>query len=189
MAFEFLDLENKMYIPTQQLLNQFRKDLVGLPGTIRENLIQLHHEAAVLGREFYAAPLDTLTRWYDQAVIYGTELYAGFFENIIPQVEANYQEIASMTTDWVGRTRDNINYMVENPQQITTEAIQTMTENLTAVGNLSKEMVEELQDKTAEIIALLLDHPWQTLESGAMDLLANLLDGYFELVSSLLATM
>lgn len=189
MAFEYLDLENKMYAPTQQLLNQLQINLTELYETIRQSLLHAHNEVAVLGREFYDAPLDTTSRWYDQAIIYGTDLYAVFFDVVLPKAEANYQEILIAASDWTDRTRETISFMVENPSQVTVEAIQTMTENLTTVGNVSMEMVQDLQNKTAEIVVLLLRHPWQTLETATMELLSDLLNGYFELVSALLSTM
>ena len=189
MAFEHLDLENKWYIPTQQLLDQLQIDLATLHDAAIQSLIRIHDNIAALSAELYDAPLSTLTRWYDQAVGVSVNLYASFLEVAIPQIEANYREILTTTTDWSNKTREHIAFMVDNPEQVTTEAIQTITENLTAIGNVSAELTEYLQEKTAAIVALLLEHPWQTLESASMELLSNLLKGYFELVSSLLASM
>nr|WP_305909689.1 hypothetical protein [Methylomarinum sp. Ch1-1]MDP4522619.1 hypothetical protein [Methylomarinum sp. Ch1-1] len=81
MAYEYLDLENKLYIPTQKLLDQIQLDLAGLFTMIRQGAIDAHNSLAVLGREWYDDPIATSERWYNQAVAYGADLYAVFLKN------------------------------------------------------------------------------------------------------------
>ncbi len=198
MAFEYLDLENKMYVPTQQLISQIQLDLISLYASVRQHLIDAHSTLAVLCKEFYDNPVATMALWYNQSANYCTELYAGITEQLIPQVQSDYEKLlAQVQTDYEKilasasefalQTRDNISYMTENPEQVTAEAIEAMNETLTAAGNVSTELLDELQTKTSEIITLLLEQPLQTMEAAYMQVLTSLLNSYFELVSGILA--
>ncbi len=64
------------------------------------------------------------------------------------------------------------------------ESIRSITDILAVMGNASVELIEQLREKTAAIVSLLLERPMQTLESTASELLTDLIDGYFELVST-----
>lgn len=189
MALEYLDLENKLYVPTTQLFGQLQVDLTAIYESSRNNLIQIHREIALLGREFYDAPLETLAIWYDQAVSYGTGLYADWLDNVLPRVEERYREMTDASADFVATARDNIHFMIENPQQVTAEAIQWITDNVTMASTASLELIAQLQDKTTEIVALLSEQPLQTLDAGVKQVLAGLLESYFEMVTSLLAVL
>ena len=178
MAFEYLDLENKLYIPMQQLITQIQLDLVSFYTSIRQTSIDVHNSLATLGKELYDSPVETLTLWFNQASGYGTELYAVFAEQLKPLAETSYEEMLTSASDYAVKIRDTVGYVTENPEQVTAEAIASMTSTRTAAGNVS-----------AEIVALLLEQPLQTLEPAYMELLSSLLNGYFELVSTLLASL
>lgn len=189
MAFENLDLESKVYIPTQQLIGQWQSDLAALYLTIRQNLVEAHHAVAALGKEVYDNPLKTLSDWYNQTVTACVDLYAELFEQVLPQAEQSYDHVLAVASNYAEKTKDSLNYLIENPQQVSADAIEAMTESLSAAGEASTELFEALQEKSAEIVTLLTEHPLQTLESAAMESLSALLDVYFELVSALLASV
>lgn len=189
MAFENLDLESKVYIPTQQLISQLQNDLATLYVTIRQGLIDAHNTVAILGKEVYDNPLETLSAWYNQSVASCTELYAGFFEKVLPKAEHNYEQMLVMVSGYSDQAQNSLIYMVENPQQVSADAIESITESLSATADVSSELFEVLQEKTAEIITLLSEQPLQTLEAATMETLSALLDAYFELVNVLLVSL
>lgn len=189
MAFEYLDLENKMYIPTQKLISQIQLDLLSLYASLRQHLIDWHTQFAGLAKEFYDNPVATSALWYDQSVSFATDLYAKLNAQLLPKAQRSYEEMLATASEVAAQTQDTISYMVDNPEQVTAEAIATMSETLTAAGNVSAELIDEIQAKTSEIVALLLEQPLQTLEATYMQVLSSLLESYFELVSNLLITL
>lgn len=189
MALKYLDLENKLYTPTQELMAKFQNEFMTLYNYLSEYLLEMHSIIVALGLEWYENPMVTTTKWYDTSVLYGNELYARVVEDIIPQMETKYDEVVVASTDFGTKTMDSINYVIENPEQVTSESIESVTATLTEAGNISTELVTELQDKTSEIVALLLDKPLETIENAYMDILTTLLNSYFELVSNILVSI
>jgi len=189
MAFEFLDLDNKLYTPTKMLSSQFQSELSHLYLAVRQYLIDAHRSLALSGKEWYENPVETTKQWGDVSVAYGSEVYAKVTNELIPQAEAEYADFLLAANDLGARTKQSINYVVENPNQVTTETIESITQSLTEAGNLSTELATELQLQTSEIVALLLEQPMQTLESAYMEILSSLLNGYFELVSNILISL
>jgi hypothetical protein len=87
------------------------------------------------------------------------------------------------------KTMDSINHIIDNPEQVSAETIESMTETLAMASNISSELVTELQGKSSEIMGLLLEQPMQTLEAAYTEILSSLLNGYFELVTNILASL
>ena len=186
MAFEFLDLESKLFFPSKMLASQLQNEFSTLYGAIRQYLIDTHSSIALAGKEWYTNPVETSTQWGEISAAYGSELYAKLTNELIPQAEAGYQGLILAANDLGLKTKESINFVIENPTQVTTETIESITSSLTEVGDLSAEVATELQLKTTEILDLLLEQPMQTLESAYMEILTSLLNGYFELVSNIL---
>lgn len=189
MSFEYLDLENKLYIPTQSLITQIHYSLINIYGFIRQFLIDANSTVAALGLEWYDNPIDTTVSWYEQSVIYGADLYARVLDELLPQTQATYIEMLAVANNISMNTIDSIYHIIDNPEQVSAETIESMTETLSMASDISLELVNELQSKSAEIIALLLEQPMQTLEAAYMELLSSLLNGYFELVSNILLSI
>jgi len=189
MAFEFLDLESKLYTPTKMLTSQLQNEFVNLYAAIRQTLIDAHSSIALSGKQWYANPIETTTQWSEISAAYGSELYAKLTNELIPQAEAEYTDLLVAANDFGVRTIQSIDFAIENPSQVSTEAIQSITGSLTEAGNLSTELAAELQFKTEEIVELLIAQPILTLESAYMEILTSLLNGYFELVSNILISL
>lgn len=189
MALEYLDLENKLYIPTQTLITQIHYSLINIYGFIRQYLIDTQDTVSALGQEWYDNPIETTTLWYEQSVNYGTDIYVKVLDQLLPQTKATYNEMLVTANDLGIKTMDSINHIIDNPEQVSAETIESMTETLTMASNISSELVNELQGKSSEIIGLLLEQPMQTLEAAYMEILSSLLNGYFEVVSNILASL
>lgn len=189
MAFENLDLESKVYIPTQQLVAQLQADFLNGYSALRQELIDAHDTVAMLSKKVYDNPGETLPAWYDQAVASCTDLYAGWFEKVLPQAEQSYLHALTATSDTIIKAQNSLAYIIENPKQVSAEAIETITKSFASAGDVSAELLEAVEAKSAEIIALLSEHPIQTLESATMETLTVLLDAYFDLVNALLVNL
>lgn len=103
--------------------------------------------------------LKTFGIWYTQAVADNAGIYTGWFETAPPQIEYSHQEMKVSTAVFIAKARNEINFMMENSQQVTTEAMQSLTDNLTMASSASLELIEQQQDKTGEIVVLLLEEP------------------------------
>ena len=189
VAFEFLDLENKLNIPTQELWVKLQSELINLYAIIQQFSIETHDTIAALGVEWYTEPVLTTRQWYHQAVASGTELYAKVTGEILPQAEAKVDELVVAANEFGTKTVDSMMFVIDHPEQVTAESIEFLTESLAGAKDISTELALEIQEKGSEIIALLLEQPLQTLESAYMELLTTLLNSYFELVSNILATL
>ncbi len=114
MAIESLDLENKLYVPTRQLLARLQTELVSYYQIVRLSVIKAHDQVAMLGKEFYDAPQETLALCNDRSVLYVSGFYADLFETVLPGVEANYRQVLTATSDFAARSRKYVDYLVEN---------------------------------------------------------------------------
>ncbi|MCK5831119.1 MAG: hypothetical protein KAH20_12555 [Methylococcales bacterium] len=186
MAFEYLDLENKLFIPTQTLWTKLQVELINLVTKVRQFLIEVHDTVAALGVEWYDSPILTTTKWYDHSVILGNELYVKVTDEFWPQAEIQYDEILVATHESGSKILNTYYYFKENPEQVSIDSIEFLTESLVKVGNISAELTAELQTKGAEIVSLLLEQPLQTFELACKEILTALLNGYFEIVSNIL---
>ncbi len=186
MAFEYLDLETKVYLPTQALINQLQIDVISLYGMLTQFMLAAHQKMAVLGNTWYAEPIATSKLWYGQWVEYGTVMYAVLLDEILPQAETTYTAMLTSSNQFSVNVLNNLNYIIDNPEQVSAESIEFMTETLIHVGNVSTEMASELQTKTAEIVELLMQQPLEMLEASYISILTGLLDTYFALVSNIL---
>lgn len=186
MKLDSLDLEHKLYQPTQQLYTQLQLFVIGLYNDISLYLVDLHHTVAILSKRWYDSPVATTKEWYRLSADYNADMYAILMDEILPKTELAYQEVLTSANEYRMETLEQLNYMIDNPEQVTAESIEVMTETLTAAGNQSAEWLAELQGKSADIIELLLAQPLETMEAASMELLAGLLNGYFAVVSNML---
>lgn len=128
-------------------------------------------------------------KWYDHSVTAGNELYAKVTDEILPQAEVKYDEMLIVANDFVEKTQDSFNYIIENPEKVTTESIASLTESLSSAGNISAELASGLQAKASEITSLLVEQPMQTIETAYTELLSTLLNQYFEIVTNIISTL
>ncbi len=127
--------------------------------------------------------------WYQQSVIYTAVLYSKILDELLPQTEATCTEMLAVANDFGIKTIDRVTHFIDNPEQVSVETIESITETFSMASDISSELVSELQNKSAEIIRLLLEQPMQTFESAYMELLSNLLNGYFQLVTNILTNI
>ncbi len=132
-----------------------------------------------MGKEWYASPVNTSSKWADSVIIYGENIYTHITNNILPQAFNNYKSTLSVANELALKTQRSLNFIIENPRAITKNTIESATYSLTEAGRLSAEIAFELQIRTFEIIQLLLEQPLETLESAYMSFLTHLLNGYF----------
>ncbi len=189
MALENLDLENKLIIPTQELMAQIQLDLATLYASLRQMAIDAHELVAVLGKQWYDQPMETTVAWYQAGQGYANGVYQTAVNDWVPQIENSYEQALETVVDYSLQARGGFEYLLDNPDKVSAEAIESITEAMVATGNLSMEMVVKLQETSAEIIALLMEQPLQTLQTAYVDVLNGLLNTYFDLVSAALTVV
>ena len=97
------------------------------------------------------------------SVNYGSEIYAKVVNDYLPKAESEYQEMLLAANDLALKTTQSINFTIENPEQVLAETVQSITLSLTEAGNVSAEVLSELQAISAEVISLLVEKPLQNM--------------------------
>ncbi len=190
---ESLEIEGKLLIPTkilfETLVTHVQSYLAQSYLQLRYNLIELHNTVAMLARTWYKNPIGISRQWFEQGILYTKQLHATFRNQWFPQMEDYYAGITAKTENLTAQLVEQVNYAVENPDQITAEFIESLNQELAELGTATNEILNELQVTGTRLIRLLLEKPMETLETGTMELLNALLDNYFALVSHILISL
>lgn len=193
MSIEDLDYQEKIIAPTKQLITQLSKQANELLAQAKESALELHDKIAEVGLEFYEHPVETATRWQAEATEKSNELYATFNDNILPAVKADYDQLIVTLVDYGLQSRQSLQVFLDNPEQITVEAFTALNQSLSTyidnALNVSSLVLNDLSSKADEIISLLIEQPIETMETLYYQTLTNLLNSYFDIVSSALVSL
>lgn len=193
MNTENLDYHAKVVAPSKQLYEQLSTQANEFIAQAKESALELHAQLAESSLEFYQHPTETATRWQAIAVNKGNEYYAMLNNEIIPQLQADYQHLASNATDYGIQSRQAFQFFLDHPEQVTVEAFTSLNQALLTFFdqsmNVSAMVLDDLSLKATEIVNLLIEQPMVTMENIYYESLAALINSYFEIVSSLIATV
>jgi hypothetical protein len=181
-----LDLENKLFLPTSRLYAQMNAQLQALYQDIRTELIDIHALMASSAKQLYEQPGPTLASWYDQASNRSVELYAQINEELLPKAQASYQQLVVDLADAGRETQRYLQNFMDNPEAVAAAAIEPIMTYLTAAAEISEAALLSGYYALADLLSLFMAQPVQTLEAFYHYLLSELLELYFQTVSSLL---
>jgi hypothetical protein len=200
-----LDLENKLYLPTRQLYQQFSFQLNALYQDIRGTLIEAHTLVASTAKQVYDQPTETLTAWYDQAAYHGTLFYAQAHTDLMPtyiqarqflqafwhnpeQVTvAALEPVSRYASDIAGQSAHYWQTFVDSPEHVMATALAPVMDYLSALGDSGEALLLSSYYALAELASLLMEQPTATLQALYHNTLSSVLDVYFDMISSLLA--
>ncbi|RLA18087.1 MAG: hypothetical protein DRQ62_14185 [Gammaproteobacteria bacterium] len=193
MSIEDLDYQAKIITPTQQLFDQISEQANALLVQAKESALELHAKVSETGLELYEHPVETATRWQAEATEKGNQLYATFNDNILPAVKADYDQLIVTLVDYGLQSRQSFQVFLDNPEQITVEAFTALNQSLSTyidkTLDVSSLILNDLSNKAGEIISLLIEQPMETMEAFYYQSLTNLLNSYFDIVSSALVSL
>ena len=193
MSIEDLDYQAKIIAPTQQLFDQISEQANALLIQAKESALELHAKVSETGLELYEHPVETATRWQTEATEKGNQLYATFNDNILPAVKADYDQLIVTLVDYGLQSRQSFQVFLDNPEQITVEAFTALNQSLSTyidkTLDVSSLILNDLSNKADEIISLLIEQPMETMEAFYYQSLTNLLNSYFDIVSSALVSV
>lgn len=210
-----LDIENKIILPTTELVSQVNFQLKALYQDIRSVLLDAHQVVAITAKRIYDHPVETMTAWYEQGANAATVLYAQA-QTVVKPVYQNWQVQVNTSKE---NTTQYLRAFLDNPEQVTVATLEPVTRYVTAVTEKSGEywqmfianpeqfMVTALAPVTAylstlthdaeavllssyyalaDLSSLLLAQPSLTVQVLYHNTLSALLDVYFDIISSLL---
>ncbi len=193
MSIEDLDYQAKIITPTKQLFDQISEQANELLVQAKESALELHAKVSESGLELYEHPVETATRWQAEATEKSNQLYATFNDNILPAVKADYDQLVVNLVDYGLQSRQSFQVFLDNPEQITVEAFTALNQSLSTYIdnslNVSALILNDLSSKADEIISLLIEQPMETMETFYYQSLTNLLNSYFDIVSSALVSL
>ncbi|MDD2802507.1 MAG: hypothetical protein PHE96_13720 [Methylococcales bacterium] len=204
-----LDIESKLIEPTSRLVAQLNAQLSSLYVETEAKLRELHMEIATLSKQAYEQPVETFTALYDQSVEECNEVYVLFREEVLPKAEVVCQQIAAKVSDAGDKTLAFGQALLDDPQATVVSSvdkisvsfntgldasqaiIDTISAQLTSWSSIAMQVTEEnalsLYYAAGEILKLLLEQPWETVQALFYNTLSSLLDVYFQAVSSLIS--
>ncbi|WAK02116.1 hypothetical protein [Methylobacter sp. YRD-M1] len=181
-----LDLENKLFLPTSKLYAQLNGQLQTLYQDTRAALIDGHALMASSAKQLYEQPGPTLAAWYDQAASRATELHAQINEELLPKAQASYRQLVVDVADAGRETQLYLQNFMENPEAVAAAAIQPVAAYLAAASEATEAALVSGYYALASLLSQLMKQPAETLEASIHYLLSELLEFYFQAVSSLL---
>lgn len=184
-----LDLENKLYLPTRELYSNLGLQLNELYQHIKTVLFDVHAQMAAAAKQFYAHPVETASQWYAQGVDYGTTTFAQLNEVYMPKVEALYERMTAEATQFGHQAGEFWQAFYDHPQATVASLVEPMTNYANQALEVSEDYLISIYSAMLELIDLLMEQPAETLEAVYQSTLAALLDGYYQLISSLLTMM
>ncbi|MBE0435050.1 MAG: hypothetical protein IBX56_04515 [Methylomicrobium sp.] len=184
-----LDLENKLILPTRELYANVSLQLNELYQHIKAVLIDWHGEMAATAKQFYAHPVETTSQWYAQAVDQGAQMYARLNEVYLPKAEAVYEQSLAEAAQLGRQAGEHWQAFYDHPQATVATLVEPVTNYANHALEVSEAYLMSIYSAMLELFDLLLEQPSQTLEAVYQNALAGLLDGYYQLVSSLLTML
>lgn len=192
MKNESLDYDAKIFAPTKELYQQLSQQATEVYDQVAISANELHVKIAETSLEFYEHPSETASRWQAELTDKSNELYAFVNNEVIPVAKADYQLLVSVATDYGVQTRDSVQFFIDNPRLVTVDAFTAMNQSLMqffeASVDISAQALENIGAQANEIIGFLSDDPLQGIENLYYDSLSLLLNGYFDMVSSVLVS-
>jgi hypothetical protein len=164
-----LDLENKLILPTSQLLDRivFKSNM--LYQDIHNVLINTYTSAAANVRQILESPLEKMMSWYDQAAASGAELYT------LTHMQLNqlYQDAAKVALKAHSQVATAAKQIYEHPKDTATAWYQQAShESAGLVAKMQAEIhpvyqqlhvnISKVKDNTIQDLQTFLDHPQQT---------------------------
>ena len=193
MSSENLDYQEKIIAPTKQLYAQLNEQANELFEQAKESAIEIHAKVSEISLEFYDHPVETATRWQAEASEKSNQLYATFNDSILPAAKADYDQLIVTLVDYGLQSRQSFQTFLDNPEQITAEAFTAFNQSISTYINktldVSSLIMNDLSNKAGEIISLLIEQPMETMEAFYYQSLSNLLNSYFDIVSSALISL
>jgi hypothetical protein len=196
-----LDLDNKLILPTQKLLNQVNLQLNRLYQDIRSALIDAHSSVATTAKQVYEQPGETLDAWYEQTLLplyregqislsTGTEqakqyLYA-FWDNPRQVTEASVEPLTLYMLDVADQSAQYWLAFTVNPELFISTAFAPITEYLSTLNDAAEVVLVNGYYSVVELFSLLMAQPSITLQAMYHNTLSALLEIYFDTISSLL---
>lgn len=184
-----LDLENKVFLPTRELYSSLSLQLNELYRQIKTVLLDWHAEVAVAAKQFYAHPLETGSQWYAQAVDYGAQMYAQVNEVYFPKVESMYEQTIAEATQLGRQAGEFWQAFYDHPQATVAALVEPVTNYTNQALDVAEVYFVSVYSAILELFDLMLEQPTETLEAVYQNVLAGLLDVYFQMISSLLAML
>ena len=193
MKTESLNYEEKILVPTKELYQQLSQQASALFEQMSTSTAELHASISETSLEFYNHPTETSLRWKSELSNKTNELYAYVNNDVIPAAKMDYQHLLNTATDYSLQTKNAIQFFIDNPKLLTQEAFTAINQSVILFLDQSKitftQVIQDINSQANEIIQFLTDQPLQGIENIYYDSLAGLLNGYFEIVSSLLVTV
>ena len=200
LTIKSLDFESKLHLPTTQLIEQTVWKLNSLYQEIKAVLTQFHGSIALEAKRFYDHPIDTATVWYEQALGYGNQTYARVSGEILPKVDATYEQAILDVSEFGRQTGEFWQAFYNNPEMVVVSLMEPVSaqfraliDTSEAVFNTSLEATETywigLYSAMIDLLNLLLEQPGLTLTALYQNMLSTLLDTYFEIVTALLGML
>ncbi|NYT47411.1 MAG: hypothetical protein H0A75_07395 [Candidatus Methanofishera endochildressiae] len=155
---ENLDYQTKVVTPSQQLYQQLSMQANELYVQTKSSALQLHSDIAASTLEFYQHPSETANRWQAQATESGNKLYAMLNNEIIPNVQSDYQLLASNAANYGVLTRQSFPDFSDQPGKVTVEAFTSLNQAIIVFIERSMDasavVLEEISATSTEIINL-----------------------------------
>jgi len=193
MNFEQLDLENRLYNPSKILYQQTSHQLFEFYGFSKSYLIDVHNAVATACLQLYKQPLETLNNWYWQTNQTATDIYLSFNQQWLPQATAYYQSLANNSNSFIIQAQTALTTFLDHPGQ----TANLLMDNLTVSANTSLATVSgyaddaillltEFLQNLSIIFTAIIDEPLLALDHYFIAIVSSLLDGYYQIVTSLL---
>ncbi len=193
MSIKDLDYQAKVIAPTQQLYIQLSEQASVLFTQVKESAIDFHAKVSEMGLEIYEQPVETATRWQTEAVEKSNQLYVIVNDNILPAIKDDYDKIMISITDYGLQSYQSFQMFLDNPEKITVEAFtefnQSLSTYLDKALDVSSIILNNLTNKADEIINLLIEQPIEAMKDFYYQSLTNLLNSYFDIISSVLVSI
>lgn len=198
------DVENKIILPTKALYTQLNVQFNTLYENIRTILTEMHSSLSVMGKAFYDNPVETVSAWYDQVTYSTGNLYADAQNYVMPIYQdteqfiqtfwANPEQVTLTTLEPIKRlaTTSSAQYLqpfLDNPEQFLISVLAPATDFITVVNDSVEAILISSYYALLDLFKLLMDQPSEALRAIYQNSLSALLDGYYQVISSLLTMM
>lgn len=176
-----LDLDGKMFLPTQELLNRINDNFMSVYEGSRAAAVQF-------GNDFYSDPIAVMGVVKEGALANGEAFYATVNNDILPAVKLGYSVLNESMFAYGQKTASSLEYFSANPEEVTYAVFlqlnDTMLIGLNKLGSISQAGLEIIAQKAMMVLDYLLVAPLTAVSDAV---LGGFLDSYFLAISSLLA--
>jgi len=204
-----LDVENKLIEPTSRLVAQLNSHLSSFYKETENIARELHSDIAAFSKQAYEQPLETFSTLYDQSVQECNEVYAVLREQVLPKIEVACQQLTTKVSELGGQSLEFGQALLDNPQTTIAATVDKLSSSLNVGLEASQTLIADINEQLStwssialeateanalslyyacgELLKLILEQPWETIQAVFYNTLASLLDIYFHAVSSLIS--